>query len=106
MVGGCLHSASLIRPEVNRPLIRSAKCTPLFLTTSAFYKLVFKISQQKALKSSVLGIFLKPAMSQPKLAVLVPLYVYPWPGAWDPLHTAYFPTNLILTPIGINPNFP
>lgn len=35
-------------------------------------------------------------VSPPKSAVLVPLYVYPAPGAWEPLHEAYvkFPLDL------------
>lgn len=28
-------------------------------------------------------------VSLPKSAILVPLYVYPAPGAWEPLHEAY-----------------
>jgi hypothetical protein len=31
----------------------------------------------------------KKKASPPKATLLVPLYVYPAPGAWDPLFTAY-----------------
>jgi hypothetical protein len=37
--------------------------------------------------------------STPKGTVLVPLYVYPSPGAWDPLFTAYA-TNTFFLPSG------
>ena len=28
------------------------------------------------------------------MSILLPLYIYPWPGVWDPLYTAYFPSSL------------
>lgn len=26
-----------------------------------------------------------------KMSILIPLYIYPWPGVWDPLYWAYVP---------------
>jgi hypothetical protein len=37
----------------------------------------------------------KKKASPPKSTILVPLYVYPAPGAWDPMLTAYA-TNIPL----------
>jgi hypothetical protein len=74
------HHMKALPPRANRHIKVPASRRTLIWTTLTAVAIL-------ALVVPLAVMFGRKHKAPPKVSVLVPLYVYPFPGAWDPLYT-------------------
>lgn len=73
-------------------------CKPKFLGIPLYILWTLLIIAILALVLPLAIMFGRKNRKSPPSTVLVPLYIYPDPGAWDPLFTAYLPSRPLNIP--------